>query len=433
MKTLKIKNFITSFLLIASFVLAPLFSPVQVQAAGNYHVPQIWHIGSSLATGNYIGAVTGQGFSTTEAYVQFRVTKAGTFSGLTGFVSTANGSGTSTLKFRINGADGNQTINWTSGQSGRKSDTTNSDTVAVGDLVSISLTTTAGSITLASVTNLFQATSGDTVQFLMATGNETFGSNSLTRYYRPVGELEILNSEPIRQNYIMQAATASDLAVYVSANTRTGTTTFRLRKNTANGNEVIAVTTLVTGLVRDSSNTDSIAADNLIAHSMTTGGGSGSITTVNMQVTLTSTDPKQITLLGGVDRIRSSGAGASYYMIAGSVGTGGVENGNKSVVGVDATITKFSVRTTSNGSNRDMIVTFRKNTANGNQTVTVTAGANSWATDSTNNDVVDSNDELAFSIVPTSAGTGNVTWPEVSMLATFPDNTPSFIPQVDIF
>lgn len=409
------------------FIFSPLIPQKEILASGGYKVPHIIGVSNTAGNGTYFSASMSWGSSSVEANVEFHVTKDGTFSGLTTLTDSANTSGDSTFTFRKNGSDGNQSVTVAQNTAGINQDTVNSDSVSEGDTVSIGLTTTAGSIGIASLTILFEADDGSTTQFLMSRGSPSaFGNNNTVRYIVPVGEIITTNftNESNASNYIMTDAVASNLGVYILDNTRTTDTRFALRKNGALGNQLVTFSGGQTGFASDSINTDSIAADDLINFRMQTFGSGNQITLRNIQLTLTSDNPQEMTLLGGGPYVRSSTGAALYGRVGGGSGNpSGNEVNNNSVLGVDATLSKFSIYTSANASNRNMTITFRSGFSNGNQSVTNNAGVTGWSQDLSNSDVVAPLDRIDFRTQATSAGSGNVTYMNVSQLLTFPLQT----------
>lgn len=90
--------------------------------------------------------------STTEANVKILAQIAGTFSSLECYSSSNTNTGTSTLTFRNNGVNGNQTISIAASTAGYFEDATHTDTVATTDRINLSLTTgVSGTLTLINV------------------------------------------------------------------------------------------------------------------------------------------------------------------------------------------------------------------------------------------------------------------------------------------
>ncbi len=408
------------------FIFSPLIPQKEILASGGYKVPHIVGVSEVLGNGRFFPVATTWQSSTSESDVEFHVTKDGTFSGLVAVIYSANTSGDSTFTFRKNGSNGNQSVTVAQNTTGIHQDTINSDTVSVGDTISIGLTTTAGSIGISSLTILFEADDGSTTQFLMTRASFAFSNNNTFRYIVPAGELLVNNftNESAASNYIFNDSVASNLGVYVSANARSTSTTFRFRKNESFGNQIVQFNGGESGFISDSSNTDSLSANDLINFRLQTYGGGNAITIKNIQLTLTSDNPREVSLMSGGTFVRSSTGAAIYGRIAGGTGNpSGTETSNNSVLGVDATLSNFSIYTSVNASNRDMTIAFRNGFSNGNQSVTNNAGVTGWSQDLSNSDVVAPLDRINFRSLATSSGSGNVTYMNVSQLLTFPLQT----------
>lgn len=214
----------------------------------------------------------------TEANVQLKARAAGTIKDLEYYVSVNPRTTTCTVRSRVNGANGNQTVSITSTATGWFHDSSNSDTIADGDLYNLSLSTSTGGGTIqweaSGVTFVSSATNND----LHTNGNTGGIDTSGTTYYIPLGGVTYLSTTEanvqLDHNF---AGTASKLRVYIDANTMVGATSFRFRKNAGNGNQVASITALTTGIFEDASNTDSFAATDDCCYSLA-GGTAGSIT-----------------------------------------------------------------------------------------------------------------------------------------------------------
>lgn len=109
-------------------------------------------------------------------------------------------------------------------------------------------------------------------------GNGNITQNfGVTSFYSVGGAATTSTTESDSQATWRTAGVVSHLWYLVSANTVNATSTFRLRKNTANANSVVSVGSSTTGAFEDTVNTDSIAAGDILNFSLVTGGASGSI------------------------------------------------------------------------------------------------------------------------------------------------------------
>lgn len=103
--------------------------------------------------------------------------------------------------------------------------------------------------------------------------------------------------------------------VYIS-NTRATATTVKTRKNGADGNQSISVTT--TGILQDTTNSDSIASGDLISISVTTGTGSDTFRMRHVTAELTTTDGT-FNLIVGLGDMKTIPTGTGYERIGGTL------------------------------------------------------------------------------------------------------------------
>lgn len=94
-----------------------------------------------------------------------------------------------------------------------------------------------------------------------------------TYYFAGCGASSLANTtETSRQVTVRTAGTTSMMTIMVTANDR-GTSTLRMRKNTANGNQVVTITASTTGKFEDVSNTDALVATDVFNYQLVTGAG----------------------------------------------------------------------------------------------------------------------------------------------------------------
>lgn len=215
----------------------------------------------------------------TEANIQLNTLVGGTLQKMGTYIVT-NGRGTNTLiRSRVNGANGNLLVTVTASTTGTFEDTSNSDTITAGDDINIALTTGTGTGTIL-YNNIYVDYTTTNGQFHFIGMSRAGGTiNAATTYYSALqGSVNTGTTEANPQMESNLAFTASKLQCYVSANTIVGDSTLRLRVNTANGNQSVAITSLTTGLFSDSSNTDTIAATDLLNYSIAGGAAGTSLT-----------------------------------------------------------------------------------------------------------------------------------------------------------
>jgi hypothetical protein len=198
---------------------------------------------------------------------------------------------TATVKIRIGGANGNQSI--TPSGTGQIVDASDTDAVSAGSLVD-----TVTNVSSGTDTNFGQAFTtidcvGSTAQVqymsaygLAAGGIGVFSANSTT-YAAISTRLRTNATESLVHCKTATAFTASHLQGYVTANTITGNTVISFRVAGANGNESITFGSDATGWVTDSSDTDSVTATTEIDHAVVVPNSGTSINFTNISFTAT--------------------------------------------------------------------------------------------------------------------------------------------------
>lgn len=243
--------------------------------------------GTTTAFGitNYFG-FGGDAANVTLANQEVKFGTAGTFKnmGIRLSTNTLDATGTAVFRNLINGANGNITISFASGETGLKEDLVNTDVVAINDLGAVRLVTTgiSGSVNPAG-SWISMETTNNKADYVCAC--HTTRAVAQTRYFHFVGNGDAASDESVRQFVAQTGMILSNYRAYVSVNTWTANTEVRLRKNTANVNEVINFATTVTGWLHDLVNTDVILSTDLIDHRIVTSAGSGSVIIENIVVT----------------------------------------------------------------------------------------------------------------------------------------------------
>ena len=212
-----------------------------------------------------------------EASMQVRIAHTMTARKLYVSISANSITATSTMYTRKNGADGSMSCSIGASTTGEFEDTTHSDSLASADLYCYRFNTGASGTTL--VLEAVSVIMETDHPFVLFTVSNSIGAGSTT-YYKAMNGQHNANATESNQAFIWPAcvpdATVSYFSANLTSNAATGTSTFRFRKNAANGNSVCSFAAGVTGWTVDTSNTDSVTANNSIAISATNGGG-GSI------------------------------------------------------------------------------------------------------------------------------------------------------------
>ena len=341
-------------------------------------------------------------------------TGGGTFSGLRTYISANSlNTGTSTLKFRKNAANGNLSVSISSGVTGWFEDISNTDTVAQNDQVNLQMITSGASGTITFSRSVIEFDS--TFEFFRSSGVSSLGS-AATSY---VGVNDPGSAQPAESNKQAKFRTAGTLqksAVYVSTNTLDGSTVFNTRKNTAAGNLSMSISASSTGEFEDTSNSDSIAAGDLVAWEVARGGSSGQITAqrIACEFVPNSSGEAQFCSLPGNGI--SQGTSKRFYSINSAITAITVEADANTKPVTAFTADKLGVYLSANASGSSSTVNLRQNGSNSALTISVSAGSTGWFEDTANSVSIAGDDLICFSAV---AGTSTITLRCLTLKASY--------------
>lgn len=172
-----------------------------------------------------------------------------------------------TCRFRINTAgtygNGNQNLVVGSAATGLFEDTTNTDSIASGNLYNFNKPAASASATLTAVG--LKYTGGTTGTTSIQAGSNGSGLVSgLTRFLAPSGAAVFQSSE--LQTIMPGTATFSVLSTYLKSNSSTSDMTMVFRNGGVTKNESVTLTGSASGLFQDLTHTDSVAAGDKIAY-----------------------------------------------------------------------------------------------------------------------------------------------------------------------
>jgi hypothetical protein len=269
---------------------------------------------------------------TTESTQQIKMNTAGTFSDMGVRISTNSVNTATVFMFRLNAGNTSLTFSVAGSTSGWFEDTTNSVSVAVNDLVAIRYVPgTTGTFVQHVIKTEFDTDDSDTnsinrMAITTAAVNTTLTGASTTYYWHTQSQMPTATStvEADQQSIEQYAGTYRNLGVRITANSRTNTTTVRLRKNGANGNQAASITSSGTGWFEDTSNTDSVVANDLINYSIVNGTGTSAISYAMISVEYQSTTNPGLGRLGGgyYQTVAYARATNFYLPISGALRTG---------------------------------------------------------------------------------------------------------------
>lgn len=347
----------------------------------------------------------------TEALHSLVTQEAGTFSLL---AVQANATGTSrVVVFRNNTADGNQTVSPTNTTAGVYADTTHSDTVSAGDVVNNKATAT-GSPTYDWSRWAFAATT-NTVGFLGQTTNS--GANAGTAHYMQGTGIFLSSasggaSEALNKLRIRAGGSAKNLNTYTTPNAGAAGLPFVSRLNGSNGNLTCTPTGNTAQRAEDTTHSDTLAAGDDYDFTITSSNVGGALNFLSWAVENSSATTVDLfggpTGSGGVTR--SASGTATYYHISGGIRNSTTESANTIQHGFAVTSSKLRILLSANTYSAAGTLKSRNNTADGTQTVSLTASTTGVFEDTTHSDSVASTDAYCFAIVNGTSGSITIYW-----------------------
>lgn len=174
---------------------------------------------------------------------------------------------------RINAATGNLSITVSALTTGLFSDTSNSDSISINDLVNGMITTDVGGGSISVRYIGFESiTTNDKNHFIISTGSltsQTF-STSLIRYIILNGIMGSATTD-INSAKCNLSFSASYLSCYLISNTITAQSTIILQKNSAEKTSNITIPASTSGFFEDTTNSDFFKSTDLINYKLTTG------------------------------------------------------------------------------------------------------------------------------------------------------------------
>lgn len=362
--------------------------------------------------------IGGANNSATEDLMKVKYNVAGVFSYLQ-IIIDANTIATSasTFRLRVNNADVNLTISIAAGTSGKFEDVANTDTISASDGCNIKCTTpnTSGSLTLGSGCIIFNATTNTFFRLL----NNGWGLStaSSTRYSILHGAGAVSTTESLMTAIMEATYTGQNLAVYISSNPRTTTTTYRTRKNSANGGMSVSVTTGATGLFEDNSNTDSLVSTDTYNYQIVTGTGTGNIVNSYMSVGMVSSASKSMTMAGSAGGTGVNANVTTYFNIGGTGIASTTETNRALKAGETFTLSNMSMKVSANTASVTTTVTMRVELAAVTQVLSIATTLTGTFEDTTHTDNVVASDRFDYEVaVP--AGSGTITFRHIAMLFT---------------
>lgn len=341
-----------------------------------------------------------------EATVQVTSRTVGTYTKLYISVPTNTFTGTGTVRFRKNTANGNQSASIPAATTGEFQDSSNNDAVASGDNVNYIVTTTAGanSFTVYGITTIFTANTNTVTKLIQNSNTAATTSLASTRFMGAAGSALSDGTETRTQFKNRTTATLLNFYIDVLANARTSATTFGSRKNTANGNLVVSVPIAGTGIFEDTVNSDSLVSGDLFNYYSTTGAGVGAVSWDANGTDFSTTNNKSHCMSSGVNGAIAA-ATTTYYPIGGDQNVNATESLIQLRANFAHTASNLECHLSLNTVTAASTFTFRKNGGNGNQSVSIASSTTGFFEDAVNTDTILTSDELDYQLVTGATGT----------------------------
>lgn len=222
--------------------------------------------------------------------------------------------------------------------------------------------------------------------------------------------------------------TMSGLWAMVTGNSLTAGSTLQLRINGVNGTEQLLIPSGSTGEFRDTTHSDVIHAGDKVDLQLRTAASGTSLTFVGYSSVYTPTTNNMVKFLATGDYTASdtfpgsagSTNGFATFFISPAGTMGNLQNpislwsiqtetiDSSYIMKTPGTFSNFQVYITTNATIGNVVFHFRKNLANGSQTITVPAGQTGLFEDNTNTDSVVSGDTVTYSVVMNNPSDGKL-------------------------
>lgn len=300
------------------------------------------------------------GVQTTESIIQLKSLIAGALSNLQVY-ATANGStNATTAKSRLNAADGSQTLSVASGVTGKSEDTTNSDTIAIGDLMGHAFVSGAGTASFTHSFIGYTFTPSTARQSQLTSRNATTVlAASTTRYAQILGRCAFNSTEGNVQIAVPFACRLSALTAKTSVNASTTTVTCQLRINGATVNNTTTIAGGATGFSTAATQDDIAQPGDLI--DVIVSGADGSVTFQGFSILVEELQSYSLTADAGAFTETGKSAGfVRTFAVVGDVGSfslTGQDAALRAPAGLSAAVGAFSMTGGAAGFLRGLSVT----------------------------------------------------------------------------
>ncbi len=247
-------------------------------SSGVYCTGAVWRISLLAGSTNYLPINGLQSSDGTEARAYYTFRHSTTLSDLRVNCNDNNATGASTVRTRVNGANGNQSVSIPAEATGVFEDAVNTDSISAGDEVNYQAVVGAGgAMHLAQI----QVKSATTTRSFVCGNLDDDASvgAGVTSYFPIEGDPQntLRATETDVDIHVQADGTLSNLFVNTRSNSCNGATIVRTRVNGGNSSLSVSIPSATTGIFEDTSNTDTVVKTDHINYQIIGGGQAGSI------------------------------------------------------------------------------------------------------------------------------------------------------------
>jgi hypothetical protein len=330
------------------------------------------------------------------------------------YVSANTRSATSNIRLQKNGSNANLNVAITAGNTGWFEDISNTDSIADNDLLNWALVagTGTGSVTFETIHATIDTTSGNypLTAYGWAATTPPGPSAGNTYYFTLNGAqaASMLTAEANAKCKMRCTGTWGNIQILARSNSVSVSSTYRSRKNGANGNQSVSIPATTSGLFEDGTNTDTIADGDEINTQLVIPAGSGSFTADCGGSMFTATEnATDLWTCNTNSNTRTSSTATEFIGLVGSGNRLATEANANVKWKFAATLSKLRVLVTSASGNVTDF-TLRKNGADTSLKISTIVSTTGWYEDATNS-VSFAVDDLAC-IKVSAASSATVVW-----------------------
>lgn len=351
--------------------------------------------------------------SSLTSITQQLVLSSGTLSNFWINVTTNTNSNSSTLTLIKNSLNGNESISVAPNTSGKFTDTIDTDRVAVNDEISMKMVfgTIGISFQMSIIAFTFAADTDTVTKMLSTLSQDVTNNTSNNTYFRSAFGTttgSISNTEAQCKNRQRKAGKYRNCDVFVKSNSNTNASTWRSRKNGANGSISISIPAKTTGEITDTTDFDSVSPGDDFCYSNTTGASTVSIEIAWATIEFASTNQDSIhsSSYDGGQSVNTSTT--NYWSLAGDLlGNLTTESDSQTLVNSAYTFSELTINVQSNTITNPSTLTLRANGADTSLSVSIGASQTGVVSDSINTDnyTASSTDLVNYKLVTAATGT----------------------------